>query len=61
MTHLRYNLEAGAGWSTLTPHVRISEFESTLFAEIVPEPSTYALLAGIVAFAFIAKRKRAKA
>ena len=38
MTHLRYNLEAGAGWSTLNPHVRISEFESTLFAEIIPEP-----------------------
>ena len=61
MTHLRYNLEAGAGWGTFDPSVRISEFESTLNAEIIPESSTYALLAGIIAFAFIAKRKRTKA
>lgn len=58
MTHLRYNLKAGAGWGTLNPHVRISEFDSTLNAEIIPEPSTYAWLLGFISFVFIAFKKR---
>ena len=59
ITHLRYNLPANAGWNTgADANIAISEFSSRLDAEIVPEPSTYALLAGFISFVFIAFKKR---
>ena len=59
ITHLRYNLPANAGWITgVDANIAISEFETHLSAEIVPEPSTYALLLGFISFAFIAFKKR---
>ncbi|PDH27316.1 MAG: hypothetical protein CNB76_00375 [Puniceicoccaceae bacterium MED-G32] len=56
---LRLNTILNSGWTDGS--LVLNEVTGIVSAEIVPEPSTYALLAGIVAFAFIAKRKRTKA
>lgn len=59
ITHLRYNLGPNAGHFS---NVVISEVTSTVSAEVIPEPSSYALIAGLIAFACIAyRRKRTKA
>lgn len=59
ITHLRYNVEASPGWSTTNGgNIVINEFDTSLSAEIVPEPSTYALLLGLMACVAIAYKKR---
>ena len=57
ITHLRLNTLVRPGWST-NQHFKISEIEGSASAEVVPEPSTYALIAGLASFAWIIARRR---
>jgi hypothetical protein len=59
ITHLRYNVEASPGWNPNNGgNIVINEFDTSLSAEIVPEPSTYALVLGLVACVAVAYKKR---
>ena len=65
ITHLRYNVPVSPGWNTQNGgNICISEFDTSMSAqivEVIPEPSTYALLAGILTFAIIAYKKQTQA
>lgn len=58
---LRINTPARASFTDIG-HFGIAEVTGTATAEVVPEPSTYALITGLATLAFIAfRRKRSKA
>ena len=61
VTHFRYNVGPYAGWTGVANgNVTISELAGVATAEVIPEPSTYALIAGFACFAwvFYFRRKR---
>lgn len=59
ITHIRLDIPAFAGHNS-AGNVILSEIEGTATAEVIPEPSTYALMAGLVSLVWVARRKMRK-
>ena len=66
---LRFNIEPDVSWLTLYGKANsaqggsgvswhLSEIDGTVTAEVIPESSTFALIAGLVSFAWIIARRR---